>query len=83
MLKKKRTDKSLTEELSRRNQELDTLKKEHMELEFSYNRTRCREQELQEQLKEERIEKAEIEKKLALIVINEQTDLMYRQKRKI
>ena len=83
MLKKKRTDKSLTEELSRRNQELDTLKKEHMELEFSYNRTRCREQELQEQLKEVRIEKAEIEKRWALIVINEQTDLMCRQKRKI
>ena len=68
MLKKKRTDQSLAEELRRSNQQLTTLKKEHTELEFRYNRTRCREQELQEQLCEERIEKTELEKKMALIV---------------
>ena len=68
MLKKKRTDQSLTEELRRSNQQLTTLKKEHTELEFQYNRTRCREQELQEKLSEERIEKIELEKKMALIV---------------
>ena len=44
MLKKKRTDQSLAEELRRSNQQLTTLKKEHTELEFRYNRTRCREQ---------------------------------------
>lgn len=67
MLKKK-TDKATQQQLDQVKQQLDQLRKAHSELEVCYNRSCCREQDLQEQLQQQTIEKEEAERKLSLLV---------------
>ena len=50
------------------NEDYEELKKKFEELEFAYNKNCCKEQELNEQIKQKSIENAELEKKNQLLV---------------
>ena len=67
-LKKKKTEKALSDELKLVNKQYEELKKKYEELEFTYNKSCCLEQELNEQIKQKGIENAELDKKYHLLV---------------
>ena len=69
MLKKKRNEKMLEEEIESLKKQLNEVKTNFDELQISYNKSRCHEQELVEQSKVNQAEKKELEKKLESMVI--------------
>ena len=69
MLKKKRNEKMLEEEIESLKKQLNEVKTNFDELQISYNKSRCHEQELVEQSKVNQTEKKELEKKLESMVI--------------
>ena len=69
MLKKKRNEKMLEEEIESLKKQLNEVKTNFDELQISYNKSRCHEQELVEQSKVNQAEKKELEKKLQSMVI--------------
>ena len=69
MLKKKRKEKMLEEEIDSLKKQLNEVKTNFDELQISYNKSRCHEQELVEQSKVNQAEKKELEKKLESMVI--------------
>ena len=70
MLKKKKTEQSLQDELARAQQQLSALKQSYQDLQFSYNRSSCKEQELNSQVEELRIQKGEAESKAKVLVVS-------------
>ena len=69
MLKKKRNEKMLEEEIESLKKQLNEVKTNFDELQISYNKSRCHEQEVVEQSKVNQAEKKELEKKLESMVI--------------
>ena len=67
-MKKKKTEKALSDELKLVNKQYEELKKKYEELEFTYNESCCLEQELNEQIKQKGIENTELDKKYHLLV---------------
>ena len=70
MMKKKKTEQSLQDELAQAQQQLSAMKEAYQELQFNYNRSCCKEQELNNQMKELRIEKEEAESKAKVLVVS-------------
>ena len=70
MLKKKKTEQSLQDELAQAQQQMSAKQEENKELQFIYNRSCCKEQELNNQMKELRIEKEEAESKAKVLVVS-------------
>lgn len=68
MLKKKKTEEVLKEELKCASQQLAALKQSFEELQFAFNRSRCREEELKGEVQQLAAEKTDSERRAQLLV---------------
>ena len=68
MLKKKKNEKSLEEKVESLTKQIAEMKSSYDELQFTYNKSRCHEQELIEQSKVAQKEKKEMEEKIRTMV---------------
>ena len=66
--KKKKNEKSLEEKVASLTKQIAEMKSSYDELQFTYNKSRCHEQELIEQSKTAQKEKKEMEEKLRAMV---------------
>lgn len=75
MLKKKKNEKTLEEKVESLTKQIAEMKSSYDELQFTYNKSRCHEQELIEQSKVAQKEKKEMEEKIrAMVCVSSEID---------
>lgn len=75
MLKKKKNEKTLEEKVESLTKQIAEMKSSYDELQFTYNKSRCHEQELIEQSKVAQKEKKEMEEKIrAMVCVSNEID---------